>query len=187
MLNGQAPIIIFTFPIFPKGPFFNAIAGIPLIGDVATTIAGIPIPIYLDENRTGIVFDSGSKALDIETTVEARDDAGKPDVRQRGLNNIVTVNLKADKQSTILAALLALNDMVFQRVVSKEYSVTYLNGPTTVFNGLLESFIVEEDVDTTLMRISMQISKANQNKPTPDSVPPVLRKVTGATPISQGA
>jgi hypothetical protein len=76
--------------------------------------------------------------------------------------------------------------MIFQRVVSREYSVSYLNGPTTVFNGLLHKLRTSVDADTDLMRISLQISKANQSKATPDSGVGTLTKVTGTTPIAGG-
>lgn len=186
MLNGVAPILIFTFPVVPKSPAYNALVGIPFIGQQLADNIGVPIPIYLDEKLTGIYIDSESKALDIETTVEAKDEAGKPDVRQRGLNNIVTVNLVALRDSILLGALLAFNDMIFQRVVSQEYSVSYLNGPTTIFNGLLHQFNTSVDTDTDLMRVSIQISKANQNKATPDSGVGTLTKITGATPAGAG-
>lgn len=186
MLNGVAPILIFTFPVVPKGPTYNALAGIPFIGKELAENVGVPIPIYLDEDLTGIYIDTESKALDIETVVEAKDEAGKPDVRQRGLNNVVTINLVALKDSILLGALLAFNDMIFQRVVSQEYSVSYLNGPTTVFNGLLHQFNTSVEADTDLMRISIQISKANQNKATPDSGIGTLTKQTGTTSLQGG-
>jgi hypothetical protein len=182
MLGGLAPILIFTFPVVPKSPTFNAIDGIPLIGNFLAENVGVPIPIYLDERLTGVYVESETKAIDIQTTVEAKTEAGTPDVSQRGLDNLVTINMIALKTSVTLSALLALCDMAFQKVVAQEYKVSYLNGSTTVFNGLLHGFQTQVDSDNELVRITLQLSKSNQNlgnKP----VATMLPKITGAIPI----
>lgn len=183
MLNGVAPILIFTFPVVPKSPTFNAIAGIPLVGNFLAENVGVPIPIYLDERLTGVYVESETKAIDIQTTVEAKTEAGTPDISQRGLDSLVTINMIANKDSVTLSAILALCDLVFQKVVSQEYKVSYLNGSTTVFNGLLHGFQTSVDSDNDLVRITLQLSKANQNlKPNPGTA--ILPKITGAIPIS---
>jgi hypothetical protein len=181
MLNGVAPILIFTFPVSEKSPTFNAIAGIPLVNEIVSAI-GVPIPIYLDERLTGVYVESETKAIDIQTTVEAKTEAGVPDVSQRGLDSLVTINMLANKDSIVLSAILALCDMVFQKVVAQEYKISYLNGVTTVFNGLLHGFQTSVDSDNDLVRITLQLSKSNQNlgnKP----VATMLPKITGAVPI----
>lgn len=182
MLNGIAPVLIFTFPVVPKSPAFNALSGIPIIGKALADNVGVPIPLYLDEQLTGIFVDTEETDLDIETTVEAKDNNNQPDVRQRGLDNIVSINLVASRDSVILAALIAFSDIIFQKVVSQEYSVSYLNGPTTVFNGLLHKFRSSVEADTDLMRISLQLSKAGKAKPTPGPNIPELNKFPGAIP-----
>jgi hypothetical protein len=182
MLGGIAPILIFTFPVVPKSPTFNALAGIPLVGGLISEKIGVPIPLYLDERLTGVYVESETKAIDIQTTVEAKTEAGTPDVSQRGLDSLVTINMIALKDSVTLSAILALCDMVFQKVVAQEYKVSYLNGATTVFNGLLHGFQTTVDADNDLVRITLQLSKSNQNlgnKP----VATMLPKITGAIPI----
>jgi hypothetical protein len=90
--------------------------------------------------------------------------------------------MTANKDSILLSVLLAFMDQAFQKVVSKNYSVTYLNGATTVFGGLLHGFSTSTDEDTNLIRIVLQISKANQDTPTPANLIFTLPKITGATP-----
>jgi hypothetical protein len=163
MLGGIAPILIFNFPVVPKSPTFNAISGIPYIGDFVANNVGVPIPIYLDERLTGVYVENETKSIDIQTTVEAKTEAGTPDVSQRGLDSMVTINMLALKDSIVLSAILALCDMAFQKVVSREYNISYLNGATTIFGGLLHGFQTSVDSDNELIRITLQLSKANQN------------------------
>lgn len=183
MLNGVAPILIFSFMPNLSQSLFNGLAGIPVLGDVLPKI-GIPIPIYLDENLTGIYVESESNAIDIDTIVQARYDGKPPSVDQRGLNNLITINMLATKNSVMLSVLLAMNDMIFSRVVSKDYNVSYLNGATTVFNALLHGFSTHTAADDDLIRIVLQISKANQSKPVPPNLASALPKITGATPVA---
>lgn len=183
MLNGLAPLLIFNFPVLSGGETFNAISGIPLVGDFLAANIGVPIPIYLDEKITGIFIESESKALDIDTESKQRFDGQPPEVKQRGITNLITINMLANKDSDYLAVLLALNDMVFSRVVARNYNVSYLNGATTVFNGLLHGFSAQASNDDTLMRLTLQISKANLKATIEPPGRFVLPKITGAIPV----
>lgn len=170
MLGGVAPILIFTFPPNTGTDLQRVLGGIPLIGDSLSDLVGIPIPIYLDENLTGIYIESESKALDIDTDIVPvyRTDNTKATtnfINQSGINNLVSVNMVASKDSLILSVLLALADMVFTKLVSGKYKLSYINGTTLIFGGLLHSFSVQGSSDDTLLKIQMQIQKNNQNKP----------------------
>jgi len=182
MLNGIAPILIFSFAPEVTQTLFSGLAGIPVLGDILPSI-GIPIPVYLDERLTGVYVESESKAMDIDTVVQLRYDGKKPSVDQRGVNNLVTVNLIASKNSVMLSVLLALSDIIFSKLVAKTYTVSYLNGATTVFGGLLHGFSVTSGANDDLMRITMQISKANENTPTAPNITSALPKITGALPV----
>lgn len=185
MLGGVAPLLVFTFPVNleSKSPLFNAISGIPLVGDVVKSI-GVPIPIYLDENLTGIVIDTEDKAIDIETDFQGRNDGRKPIVSQKPGNNLVTIRMKGKKDSLILSVLLALLDLVFEKVVSQEYTVSYLNGPTSVFGGLLHGFSSNVIADTDLMEMTLMIQKNGQNTTAAAPVATVLPKITGSIPVA---
>jgi hypothetical protein len=181
MLNGVDPIIIFKFALLPTSTIFNAVAGIPIIEDVVKSF-GIPIPIYLSERIFGIVLNSEEKSMDVETNVQTKSDSTKPDVKQRGLNNVVTLNMTATKDSITLSALLALSDICFQKLTAKDYTISYLNGSTIIFDGLLESFHTTVDSNTDKIEVTMKISKAPQNTTVADPVTPSITKVTGAIP-----
>ncbi len=172
MLGGIAPILIFSFPPVLGIDLGQILGGIPVIGDTLADI-GIPIPIYLDENLTGIYIESESKSLDIDTDITPKYNttigaigASTSFINQSGINNMVTVNMLANRDSLILSVLLALNDMVFSKLVSGKYKMSYINGTTLVFGGLLHSFSVNANSDDTLLKITMQIQKNNSKNGT---------------------
>jgi len=182
MLNGIAPVIIFNFSLVPKSPTFNAISGIPLVGDFVANNLGLPIPIYLDERLTGIYIDSEEKSLDVETNAQNKSTGFKPKIDQRAINSVVRVNMIASRNSVVLTALLALCDIAFTKLASKDYSISYFNGATTIFNGLLQGFSVNADTNDDLYRIRFEISKANAGSTIVEQGASVLTKVTGALP-----
>lgn len=163
MLNGIAPVLIFNFPKKKDNSVASLFAGIPLIGEDlgAALTGGLPIPLYLHEQTTGILVKSETKALQIETEIKAKSDGKKPKSDQRAVDSTVTINLVGQKDSLVLTTLIALNDRIFQKVISKEYNVSYLNGPTVVFNGLLNGFTSMAGEDDDLLHITMTISKGN--------------------------
>lgn len=183
MLGGLDPLIVFSFPLLPVGsPAANAIAGIPLVGETILANVAIPIPIYLSENLTGIFVQSESRSIDIDTDNQARKDGKGIITNQKGLDSIVTVEMVAKKDSIPLIILLSTCDMIFTKVVSKEYSVSYFNGATNVFNGLLHGFQTQADTDTDLLKITLQISKSNAvgTKEATNFTP--ISKTTGGVP-----
>lgn len=179
MLGGLAPLIVFRFFSNKATQFLSEI---PVIGNFAAENLGVPIALYLDENTTGIFVIDESKSIDIEENVKGKDSKTKPIVDQKALNSIITVNMVASKDSTVLSSLWALNDMVFSRIVSKEYSISYFNGPILILNGLLHAFETSTDNDTNKVNIRLQISKANQETTQAGGVLPTLKKVIGVTP-----
>lgn len=184
MLNGIAPLLIFTF----KTPgIVNTIRGIPKVGNFLATNVGLPIPIYLDEKLTGIYVKGESRGIDVETKTENlrnKENTQTSIIYQSALNNTVTVNMIASRKGVMLVTLLALMDMIFQRVVSKEYNVSYFNGPTLILNGLLHGFTTQQTSDDTLVEIQMVLSKTPPEISSDAGSPgPTLEKLNGVSPI----
>lgn len=158
--------MVFTFQQEFTAGIANTLSGIPIIGDAASSLlGGIPIPIYLSESLTGIVIESESRSMDINAAVNGFADGSAPDLKQSPLNNEVNLNLLAEADNVILAVLLTMFDTIFQRLANQKYTLTYLNGPTTVFGGKLMGVNVTQGENDNLLRISIRISKANQGKP----------------------
>lgn len=155
--------------------FTNFLSGIPLIGE-SFVLFPIKIPLYLDKDLTGLVIDTEEKALNIETEIKPTFDGSPPDFSQRGVSSLVTVNMLSSRGSIGLSMLLALNDVVFGRLVKSEYRVSYLSGPIVVFGGLLHGFSTSQGIDDDLVRITMQIEKANAGTTIASTLLPVIGK-----------
>lgn len=170
MLNGIAPLLIFSFPPSVPNEVFNAVNGLPIIGNNPLFQLGIPIPIYLDENLTGIYVESQSKSIDIDTDItplyRSTTNTTTSFINQSGINNLVSVQLLASRSSVLLSVILAMCDMAFDKIVQSKYTVSYINGSTLIFGGLLHSFSSQQSSTDDLVHINLQIQRNNQNKPT---------------------
>jgi hypothetical protein len=163
MLNGLDPIIIFSFfkrkpTITPRFPKY------PNVSEFVDKFELPPIPIYLSESITGLYIDTEEKNIDISTAVETLRSGDEPFYSQKGIGSTIAINLLASKDSIGLALLLPILDQLFSRVTSKEYSVTYLHGAITLFNGLLHSFSVNQDSNTDLIHLKLELSKDSKPK-----------------------
>lgn len=182
MLNGIAPILIFHFGSLPtSSKTFKAIAGIPLIGDTIASNIGVPIPIYLDEKITKIIIKNTTTQVDMNEDVVPKENEKTPDVKQRAINSIVTVNMIAPRNSVVASMLIAFNDLIFTKLAARTYSVSYLNGSTILLNALVHGFSAAEEDDKDIVNITFQFSKANKKVDGP--VDTLLPKITGALPV----
>lgn len=179
MLNGIAPILIFNFKKLPPS-LLTSISEIPIVASIVSAIDLPLIPLYLDEKLTGIFIDTESKSLDIDTTTDTLTDGGSPETNQRGIQNVIKIEMKASRDNIGILLLSALSDLIFPRVTSKEYSITYLHGAVTVFGGLLHSFSISQNADDDLYNVTLELLK-----PTGKLLPsiPVVSAVTGTVPL----
>ena len=158
MLGGLDPIILFNFnQKFPSATDTASTGGIPIVSDIVDSFPLPPIPIYLSESLTGLFVDSEEKSVDVETEVSTVRDGKTPVISQKGLGTIVKINMVSNRESLGVALLSALIDRVFEKVTSKEYSISYLHGPIVVFGGLLHSFNISQNADDTRLNITMEI------------------------------
>lgn len=181
MLGGIDPIIIFQFAKLAPS-FGETVSKIPVLSKVPTLIEMPPIPVYLSENITGLFIDTESKSVDLETDTETMTDGSAPEVTQKGIQSGIEVNIMARKDSLGLTLISALIDQVFDKATSKEYAITYLHGPVTIFRGLLHSYAVEQSAENELLRIRINLSKGSKTPAKPSEIP-VVGKVTGGLPL----
>jgi hypothetical protein len=180
MLNGIAPIMIFAFSK-AVGDNLGINGNIPLLSDFVTKIPLVPIPIYLDERITGVYITNEDKHIDIETQVQPKSDGTSGEVTQRGINSSVTIQMLGKVDSPIISILIAMADIIFDKVVKKEYSVTYINKSITIFSGLVQSFSVVQDKNTDIYQISMVLSKATGNSTIVKAAAPTIGNTTKAS------
>lgn len=181
MLNGIDPIIIFNFSKLT--PDLQAsVADIPIISSIVNKIGLPPIPVYLSEKLTGLYIDSEDKNIEIVTSTDTLTNGEEPVTNQKGLSSTVTINMVASRDSIGMTLIAALADLVFHKVTSKEYSITYLHGAITVFGGLLHSFGITQNADNDLYNIKLELSRSSVKTQEKASIP-VVSKITGAVPL----
>lgn len=184
MLNGIAPIIIFTFKRNAPSTTPSAAEFGPQlpVSEETLSIPLIPIPIYLDEKLTGILINSENKNIDVNTEVRTKPDGSDPEITQQGVNSSITIEATAKTESIGISILAAMADIIFDKVTSKEYSITYIHGAITVFGGLLDEFSITQNSENDLYSIHLKLS--NSKKSTIEKAAPLtLPKSTGITPL----
>lgn len=178
MLNGIDPIIIFNFKKLSPS-LQESISKIPIVADIVTAIDLPVIPIYLSEALTGCYITSESKSMDINTDTDTLSSGDAPNVNQRGIQSTVKIEMVASRDSVGVALFSAMADLIFPKVTSKEYSITYLHGAVTVFRGLLHSFAITQNDNNDLYNITLELIRPNSSKPQV----PIVQKVTGVVPL----
>ncbi len=183
MLNGIDPILLFQFSKKAPSEIKELLAKtIPTAEKEAELTNFPPIPIYLSEALTGVYIDTEDKNIDIETDI-ATLTTGEDKVQyyQRGLSSTVSINLLGVKDSVGLTLLMALCDLVFPKVTAREYNISYLHGAVTLFGGLLHGFSVNQQSNTTLVSIKLDLIKPpKENK----LGPPQVGRLSSAASIS---
>lgn len=183
MLNGFAPIMIFNFKkLLPQAD----VTGVPLLSSITESVPLIPIPIYFDATLTGIHITSQNKNIDIKTESETLPDGEKPRTTQSGLSSVITINALANRDSLGLNIISAMMDVIFQKVTSKEYSISWVSGAITAFGCLLDGFSVQEAENSDLLHVSIQLSNAPSGSTADNGspeAPTTLSKSTGTIPL----
>lgn len=180
MLNGVDPIIIFNFKVLSPS-LAESIAKIPVVASVVSAIDLPVVPLYLSEKLTGIFIESENKSVEIDTNVDTLSSGGA-EITQRGIQSTVKIEMIARRDSLGVSIFSAMSDLIFPRVTSKEYSITYLHGAIVVFAGLLHSFSITQEANTDLYRISLELIKPSKPKLAVPVVPDSPNPVTLAGP-----
>jgi hypothetical protein len=178
MLNGLDPILIFQFKKLLPGLFDLGTTkpSIPVVASESTSSFPLPlIPIYLSEKLTGLYIDTETKSIEIDSQAETLSSGDAENINQRGISSTVKIDMIASRDSIGISLLSALTDLIFPKVTSKEYSITYLHGAVTVFNGYLHSFSIDQNSSNDLYKVSLELIKPSALK-----LPiPVVGKVAG--------
>ncbi len=192
MLGGIDPIIIFQFSkLVPKPDRKNLIKlwsqstkPNPVYDyekDFTTTPLP-PIPIYLNENLTGLFVDTENKNLDFDTSADTLINGAAPVVTQKPINSTVKITLHGLKDSIGLALISAIADLVLPKATSHEYSITYIHGATIVIAGLLHTFAIEQNSDNDLATVTLELTKVLATKSQKPATTEVTRSTT-TTPL----
>lgn len=176
MLGGLDPVVIFQFKALAP-TVGTVLSKIPVVSQVPSLIEMPPIPVYLSEKTFNIVIGGTSKSVDIETDTETLTNGQPPDVNQKGIQSSVEIEIEGLTDNVALTLLSALIDQVYDKVTSKEYSISFMYGATTIFNAVLHSFSAESVQGTNKLAIKIKLSKGSKN---PVKANPVV-SVPGST------
>jgi hypothetical protein len=158
MLQGIDPIIIFQlYKLLPETQ--ATIATIPITSATRKKVTYAVIPIYLSEKITGVFIDSESKNIDIDTDINSLATGEPPPINQKALTSVTTVNLVALQGSIGLTILLAMSELLLDKVQSQEYEITYCHGGVTVFGGLIHSFSFDQGTEDNRYKIKLELSR----------------------------
>ena len=180
MLNGLQPVIIFQLSTLAP-TLGEALSKIPVISSVPDLIARPPIPLYLNDEFTQLVIISEDKNIDIDTEIETLSNGQEPEVNQKGVGNFVKIQMVGLKDSIPVTLLSAMMDQIFDKVTSKEYSISYFSGAVTIFNAVLKNFSVSQNADSTKLDISFELSKGSK-QPSKKPAPIEVQGQTGTFP-----
>ena len=122
-----------------------------------------PIPVYLDEQLTGVYVDTEKYGLSVSTDAVVNYDPEKGNkgnlvLQQKGEGQQVVVNLLGRRDSLILNMLLPTLQSIYSKIVAKkDYRLAYFNQNTLIFNGRLASFEINQTRQNNLVSFSIGI------------------------------
>lgn len=184
MLAGIDPIIIFE--LYKKVDVTAATTDkIPVAGQQSSYqfVPLTPIPIYLSENLTGLFISKVDKNIDIGTDTETFLNGSMPDTLQKGIASTVSITLNCKKNSIAMMILSSVIDLLYDKVTSKEYSISFLYGATTIFRGVMHKFSVSQTAENDLMEVNIELSRGAK-QPTPQtSIGSVPSSGIGSIPV----
>lgn len=182
MLNGVDPIILFNFKKIPAS-LEKVISGIPLVASIVEAIDLPVIPLYLNESLTGIFIDSESKGIEVDTSIDTKSNGDTPEINQRGLTNTIKIEMQARADSIGVSIFSAMSDLIFPKLTSKEYSITYLHGAIVGFACLIHSFNITQNSNDDRYNITLELIKTTGSTAKAASTKgPVVEKSTGTVP-----
>lgn len=185
MLGGLDPIVIFEFYKVIDLTVYNEVNGrkIPVAAQKTLQFIPLPpIPIYLSEELTGLYIDKVDKNIDIGTDTETFLNGKEPDILQKGVSSSVKITLNCKKDSIAMMILSSVIDLIYDKVTSKEYAITFLYGATTIFRGVMHSFSVSQSAQNDLMEVNIELSRGFK-QPTPANVVPTVPGSIGSIPV----
>lgn len=184
MLNGLNPILIFQFKkISPET--LETIQKIPVVSSIVNQIGLPPIPIYLDEQLTGLAIAGEDKNVNVETTTDSTATGGQPLTNQKPIGSTIRVNMEATRGGVGLTLLSAVIDLILPLLTSKEYSITYISGATTIFGGLLHDFSITSDGNSTKLAVALEISRTTGDTKAAATTP-VVQPIGESVNLSSG-
>lgn len=152
MLGGTAPVMVFNFATISTQDLLKKV-GIAIGADSFFNIE-IPlfsIPVYLDEQLTGILLDEHERSINIEYETDGVNNY------EREISSDVKITLKARKDNIAFQAFLALFEQILKRVDPKLYKIYFYYDDVFMTNAGLKDFAVStmQNTDTRVVTFTL--------------------------------
>lgn len=129
------------------------------------TQGSVPVPIYLDENLTGLGVANEEDSLNISSdyipvlaSERSGEDGRSIKVLQRGESQATRITLVGERNSIGLNILLPLMKSILSLVFAqKEYRVAYFNQNILIFNARLTGYQMTPGDNNTKVNISITL------------------------------
>ncbi len=156
MLNGIAPVFLIYFPK-TEATWVKNKDGSFSVKKVTTWKAAIPI--YLDEELTGVYVDQNNEQLEISTeNIVGSGEKKSLTITQKGDKQTVTVELLANKNSIGLNILLPLLKTLYDYTLKdKDYKIAYFNNNILIFDAKLGRYQKTEGRTNDLVAITIDL------------------------------
>lgn len=161
MLNGLAPVLIFQFY---RRKQRGGIAELDIITEFGkeTIIkdsryyektGGEPIPIYLSEKLFKVAWIGHDASINIGTKSIA------DQIFQQPYNSNITIELAFNRKDSIIAKLLPLLDLCYNKISSADYNISYFNQDILIFKSKLTDVKQNSRANSELTELSITLSK----------------------------
>lgn len=130
---------------------------------------GIPVPLYLSEEATGLCVESETDALNISTDFipvlnEQGTEAGTVKVQQRGETQNVSITLIGNKNSIGLNIILPMLKSIFSKVFAGlDYKIAYFHQNVLIFNARLASYQMTPGSNDTKVSLTLNLEIVPEN------------------------
>lgn len=152
MLGGTAPVMVFNFASISSKSLLEKL-GIK-IGEDSLFNFDIPyfsIPVYLDEQLTGLLVDDHERSINIEYETDGVNNY------EREISSDVAITIIARKDNVALQAFLALFEKILKYVNEKSYKIYFYYDDVFLTNAGLKDFNVSTrpNTDTRVVRFTL--------------------------------
>lgn len=137
MLNGKYPLVVFYF-------YADSNRLIP---------QAIPIPLYLDEQMTGLALKGSSMTATIMT--EQMGD----DVFQKAMENTLSINFESVDDTSGMAILKAMMFKLIEYMGQRKYSISYFDGSSVILDAVISDYTLTKQDNSNKYDVNIKLAK----------------------------
>lgn len=170
MLGGKAPVIVFNFASLSLKDLLSSEENKKKKPEDYSFNPLLSIPIYLDEQLTGILVDDHERTINLEYETDGQNNY------ERVISSDVSITVIAQKDNVALNAFLALFEKVLKYVNDKAYKIYFYYDDVFLTNAGLKEFTVSTRPNTNTRVVRFSLTNRSEKSKSEESI---LRKVAG--------